>query len=789
MSRRVGNYSEVKLFSRHVAEALAYPGFGNKQTVKAMLDRDEMACDKFNPADYNLGVYGNGQMGTVAFLKLGGQHATACAKPLADFYAAQSIDASYYTLSGGSWQDIVGAEYADHIMYQEDGNPAVTDLRTNWCFGTNPIFVVGLWRGEANRAWVDAGSTDAWEYATWVRFGGAFGTGVGDPGQFSLRFPYGGQGGMECYAWNPYTAAWTDSPLQLIEGSQALQAPQGMPAGQRMWLCVACFRDAIWVSTDGFVGQVAGYHIPEAFRDATGTWRYPAHRKNVQSGPVWIVHTAGQWAATVYPVWMPNTTAGCTPYAYGAETRALYRIADNAQNVAWQAWTDLVIDDAGAGLQDVAVTVETVDDYARRAKVQLEPVVWQLACSDYAGTCPQTYTSPALHAIQLTQAPYTYATGQSVTSTVYDTRHDIALDWKEIGKPASGRIGLHNPGGIASGVQDYQRVQVTLGERLDDGTNTSAVVYTGYVVTPGDTSGRGDTNRLELHTFDAITRLDDLKAIGDEPDFSVLTPDAGVKWLLGRALVPSAAISGAGTTGLVAISDYNPEGDDWTMAAGRPYREMVRKILDAGTDTLSEADRGGALFLRYSAAPAYETWVRTSGPFTTTGVAHTLTERVPSDYASSVYHIYSLRRDRHGASDSDYANHITVIGGDRQGKQAPFGVWGDTTSISPSSATFAGGWWHTRVERDPAIKSISAALTRAGVLASQIGTAREYVTVETDLLPTVTFGQVFQLSGTATGKVAAASCNGAKYRVEQYGHKLSLGTMARTTLTGRRLPD
>jgi len=764
MPKRIGPYYEVKLYDRHLQYGRV-GGFGRKDTMAQVHDSRAAIIPYFIPSHYsNLGCYGSQPVAAVHLTKVG-EHGVAVPKALCDMGQAASLGSSYYETFGGTWTVLTGSQYGEQIMYQYDGANAVTGLKTTWYYPPNPVICVSLWRGETSGS---AGSNHA-QY-TAIYFGRNYEGGPG--GQFRLVIPYGGWGPWMSF-WNQWTSRW--EPLEPVDANiTGLPPVEGIQEGQRLFVWIACWRGEIWASTDGFQSVAQGWMIPEGAYDSAGIWHSFAVKRHVYSGPVSIEHTVGQWAATVYPIWMPNSTDGITPTIQSQPYEFGYKVADNpnavnVQTASWPVRADPEGSETeGEILADVSVSVVDLGDTQRAWKVTLEPYRWE-----HGGVT--TYVAPQLLAAQIWQAAHVYSYETVPTPTTVSDVVEVELTWPGTFRPATGRIVFENSERTFSSLKDYQRVQIKLGSKLDDGSNDGDLVFAGWIVTPGRRARTRGPRAAEAYVFDALARLEDIKVLLDSPDFGWSTGDGAFTWILGHCGFHSNQISGSGS-GDMLIEDYDPEDDRYLPEFGRPWLDVVRQIL--------HADGQSELYVDYDATE-FEILTRTNGPFSSTSVDYQLQEKTPPDESSSIYHIYSIRVDRDTASVDRYANWVVVEGASKPWRRVAAMAW-DENMFNSSADTFAGGWPHTYAERDMGIQTMSDAMGRAyGIYEERAGLA-EYCTVETDLIAGVRYGQVFSTTSTrADGRLAEVGALDKKWRIIAYKHRVAKGRQARTELTGK----
>lgn len=776
MATRTGSRHTITLYDAGAWTQPTSPGYGHRDLVAEALREQRAFTNYVQPPSGTKG-YGGRDYAAAMTLR-GAATEPVIARPF--LWAAQAAQqsATWYDVSANSsWQTITSNLYGEKMFFMEDGTESqLTWAQSRFDLPPNPVFCVSLWRGECNADH----DHDAQPLYTEIQFGDAVGGGA----QYAVYMPYNDES-IQLMERNVATG---EVEALEAEGGRDLRGFEGLSDGQRKFVYVACVGWTIYVSTDGFGQNTAAYTIQAEDYTSEGEAAEGWFRPHVFEGPVKLIHNAGQWAFTLWPVTMTAATVRSHPYCFN------YEISTNSNTVTVYGWGENVVDDpidAEHAPETVqAPTLSVVDsytggstwDYHRGWGVTLTPALHESEFGDTGGSPQtfQTYTSPAAGIIWLYQNPLVEAvTGPSST----DISNDVAalnIEWGEGSRAAIGGIELRNTSGLHKTVKSYQPIEVSIGYDFSDATENEALVFHGYVVNPGHNVAVAGLENADLVLYDPLIRLREMKAYGAEPDYMGLTVSQALTRIFARCGFHSSQLSISGGTKRLrptSEDDVRHGSDRWLPSFGAEWMQFVEDLCnyDGESDWYCRPDASTQMKI-----------VKNDGPFDATTVDYALKE----ESANSEYQVFAVRREQRPMDDMAYANAVVVRGRDANGNalDAMAHVEGafDTTSDN-----WGGNWYQMRVVEDTSIGTQAEATQRCLTLLDELSRSPEYIEVETNVLPGAHKGEVFSLAGPADGKVDNAGARNRKYRILSIRCELRTEQKhsPRMTLTGRYIGD
>jgi len=532
-------------------------------------------------------------------------------------YLAQHIDLNYWDVAMGNsehWSDSL-INIQPVLSNRQGETPELGDftgLNSRFNLPYNAPFAIDLWRARL------PDDTPVQPYATYIKFG------TTSYGGFSLEIPYDG----------PARLWWRDS--QWVTGTVELKPAKGRGAritvaglpnvGQQMEANEDPVQTRIWIipidrgilvvtgKDPGGVGTL--YRYPSRFwrtdwRNVTTTV------PGVREGPVSILHNAGQFMFTFWPIMMPSYASYVSPVIY-----LPYPAEANTQESQIRVCRQPVVD------------IEE-DKYVIRADA---PSVWiggqegsrvpaGAYATEYRTTMyTHTYTEQLTAGGQISEnqmnplpegTPLTFQTCRSPMVMWNDYWQDS--DWYQQAQSApyvsvkeirvqgsrgragrSGVISLDNQkGGWSYAAQDgrVRRVRVGATWTRSDGTEeTNWCIHDGFI-----DSFQGAEHRdidLDANIVDAVQRAGTVKVDGDsfvfgghriENVFAWICNKLGILWGC-EILKP---VEGNG--GIQYFNFGPPDQPAWLPRDGRPWVDVLKNIATyAGNAGLFM--RGGVLY-------------------------------------------------------------------------------------------------------------------------------------------------------------------------------------------------
>jgi hypothetical protein len=770
MANRTGSRHTITLYDAGSWTRLTSPGYGHRDVVADAIHESRACYSLIEPPSGTRG-YGKRKWASVLTVPGGDLEPVICRPFLWAEEAAKQTAEWWQVSTNSSWQEVTSNLYGETMFFQEDGTASqLTWAESEFTLPPNPIFAVSLWRGECS----EDHDHDAEPLYTEIQFGEA-----GGGAQYAVFIPYSGDG-IELMQRNVATGEVTALEP---EGGNKLRGFEGLPFGQREFIWVACIGWTIYISTDGFGADTVAYTIQAEDYTEEGQSAEAWYRPHVFRGPVKLLHNAGQWAFTLWPIRMVPATVRSRPYYFA------YRVADNSNAVNVTGWGEDVVDDPPDAEHDPPTvqspTYSVVDSYtggdtweAHRAwKCVLTPVLCPHTIS--AGVF-KTYTSPAAGLVWLYQNPLVETQTGPTGTDISDDVAALRIEWGEGNRAAVGGIELRNTSGLHKTVQSYQPITVSIGYDFDDDSDNEGLIFFGYVVNPGHNVRVAGLENADLVLYDPLIRLREMKAYGTEPDFMGLEVAPALRWIFLRNGIHLSQMSISGGTKTLQPTDAEEPrhgSDRWLPAFGAEWMDFVEDICnyDGESDWYCRPD-----------ATVQFVIVKEDGPWDSTSVDWALDE----DSEGEEYQVFEVRRDQRPMDDSAYANTVVVRGRDANGN-ALDAMTHAGGSQDTSSVNWGGGWAQMRVIEDAALGTQAAVTERCLKLLDELSRSPEYIEVETNVLPGVHKGQVFSLTGAEDGKVDNAGARNKKYRIIAINVALAWERKhsPRMVLTGRYIGD
>lgn len=733
--------------------------------------------------------------------------------------ASQDIGLGYWTTTGGEWEADEDPDFAGTILYQRDATEnQFVSAKSKFDLPVLPHIVIDLWRGEPSP---DQDRADYQPYTS-IRFGrGAE--------QFSLFIPYSDAPYVAIY--NLATNRWERLAAR---GNAKLPSVQGMGEGERHTIEIACHRGYICVRFGrdrGEAGSWVAYEIPTHYWGVQ-TYSYQVYDevnvygRLVDEGPIAIDHTGGQLMFRWWPIYHHPTTThvswtgrcdvgyslfheGYSSYYGDAVPEAARMSGVSWHQSVWEAhiWGDTRYYETAAACEPTVTPMDPEHEISTGYSTSFTwrcswvPAAFTLSVDGQADITH--YASPVVYGVQCTAQPYV------MDRTEWPSYTDVSAQVQGISVSSSEGLGvtmaglkLKNRGGAFRTVRPYQMVTVELGYEWDDDStdlDNNPLVFVGYVVSPGMGARVGLLEDCDVVLYCPLTRLKDEKAFGIEPDFQLHTAKAAVQWLAERAGMHTDQMSLAGSDTAMC---YGSIGYDTEETAAEPAPENDALLPAFGSELVrsveeyAQRDGESIVYLRTDTT-GYGTdnavmWklVKTNGALASTdGTLYELAEDYDDANYATEYHLYSVEADCVGMDPGEYADVVVVRGQALNGARVQ-AVWGDTSRLTdPADADWAGGWRHVYCEARDHVKTVGLAASRAEEIFGERVRRPDMVTVETDLLPSITKIDRFTITNaTSAGAAYDAGVLSKTYRVVSYQHVWhDRETMPRTILTGRSL--
>jgi hypothetical protein len=543
VARRKHAVARLRLYDRGQRYYTRYDGFGRYDTMADAWRSGQLTVNLVSAADLGTGagLAGRGQISAAQLVDHPELGILVC-RPFLD--TSQSIGLGHFDFVSGQWTELKGLGLGNETkLYQYDGRvEGATGGVSRFTLPRNPVICVSIQRAmpAMGRDWASDPPYSEVQL------------GVGTEAEWAVTLPYGGPARIVRRVAGEWEAV-ANAP-----GGSHLSKLEGHGPGDRLLLWLAVWSGRLVVSTDGFESDVwvctvdGGVTIPE--------------------GKVALWHNAGQWCFSVLPIKMIETTVDRQPVEAGYDTEA-----SNGE-VRFDVRKVVARNDAGQILGDVAVvdttgTMRGLKNTQRTWRATLTPGKHTVADPAF-----ETWVSPELHAVQISQWPELVDTGASAWQEVKDDLLSVEAEPGNATRGALCELTLDNGLGQYAEVGEYQRCHVEAGWALEDGTTRYTAVADGYLVEPTPTTEAGAGSRLEACVVDGICRLRDEKCDARSPVFDGWPVREVFEWVLDRCGI-AAEERELEDTGM-RLSEGNPRRPLWQVEPGRSWWEFLREVAE-----------------------------------------------------------------------------------------------------------------------------------------------------------------------------------------------------------------
>lgn len=544
MARRKHPVARLRLYGRGQRHYTRYEGFGRYDMMAEAWRSGQVRANLVNAEDLGTGagLAGRAEISAAQLVDHPELGMLIC-RPFLD--TAQAIGLGHFDLVGGQWTELRGLGLGNETkLYQYDGRaPGATGAVSRFTLPRNPVICVSVQRAmpEAGRDWASEPPY------TEVQLG------VGTGNEWAVTLPYGGPARVLRRVAGEWKAVGN------APGGSRLSRLEGHGPGERLLLWVAVWSGRLVVSTDGFEEDVWVCTIADG-------------EVGIAEGKIALWHNAGQWTFSVLPVRMVETTLDRQPLEAGYDTEA------SSGEIRFDLRRVPVRNDAGEIIGDVAVA----DTTAVTQGLKNTQRTWRatLTPSKHASDDPvfETWVSPELYAVQVSQWPELVDTGASSWQEISD---DLLTVEAEPGNASRGglcELTLDNRIGQYAKAGEYQRCRVEAGWVLDDGTVRYHAVADGYLVEPAPATEGGAGSRLQACIVDGICRLRDEKCDARSPVFDGWPVREVFEWVLDHCGIPAVERE-LEDTGLL-LSEGNARRPLWQVEPGRSWWEFLREVAE-----------------------------------------------------------------------------------------------------------------------------------------------------------------------------------------------------------------
>ncbi len=742
MAQRVYPIAKVELHEPGRQYRATYDGFGQHDVLADLIHNGRVTVQSTD-----LGALGRAGLQVPSAMLVDHPKVNAVlARPFLD--TSQAIGLGHFTTEGGAWVALPNHGLEGEVqLFQYDGTAnETTGAISNFTLPTNPVFALSLYR-------TDPPPDHDWSQApphTEIHFG------VAETDEWALCLPYGApmfvmrrQGGV----W--YKAA--DS-----EKSVKVPTLEGFSAGQRLLLWLALWRGKIVISTDAFAQDIWVYEVPG--------WEL-----RVRCGKISVLHNAGQFMFSFFPITMPAAVLDSEPIETGYATQnSTGELGLNYRQLA-------VVNDSGIPLREVQVT-DTTDT---REDLTTTQRAWQAAIEPYlhaqeaVGIDPetdqavdfQTMVSPQLFSVGIGQYPQVDELGTLQKADIAGHVEATEGDHSDRLRGVRYRLALDNQLGQYADLEEYRRVNVQLGWKMSDDSNQLTSTISGYLVAPPPTVFGGGDTELKATVLDGIVRLRDEKCDGRAPIFDNWAVTDAFHWVLDRCGIPRSQQS-LEDTGM-RLSMGEPEEPLWAVEAGRSWLELLEEV--------ARYDHGAAIFFdaegNFVKACPHCRQARTAANVTqhdgtVTGACgstvswYLYTRAAAAPDPAEPGEILALRKPRLSLSARDYVNYVAVCGLGKDGRPVRSVVYDPASLYDPNSDQFVG-WRKMEVQALPNYTTQAEVNRLAQEIFAERSRRPEFIHVLTPLEPRMTIGQVLAVRG-----AEQVGAGGQLYRIVALHHKV-----------------
>jgi hypothetical protein len=746
MATRVAPVAEVHLREPGQRFQVKYDGFARAEMVAEML---ESGRARSNYVDWQ-GQPASGLAARHSAARVIGRGSlnAVIARPFLDLQ--QQIGLGHFDQLGGNWQALQGIGLPGEVkLYQSDGRPVLASgMQSRFDLPHNPVICLSLYRAEPtpDHDWL------AEPPRTQIHFG------IADRENWALVLPYGSPMYL---MYNDPDQGWR----RVSETERSIVVPtlEGFGSGQRMLLWIACIRDRIVMSTDGFAEDI---------------WIYeqPGRPLRIPSGPIRIQHVGGQWMFSMFGVHMP------TAQIDSAGIEAGYDSVDSAGELILQMQRRPVLDNDENVLAEVAGEDTTVS----RGDLTMTQRSWRATIAPYVhtqtnvGTDPETgdpvdfttCVSPELYTVQIGQYADVIDNGVSASTDVAADVIALDSDHPDHERATLCELEMDNQRGAYTEIEEHRRVDVSLGWERSDGSATAAETMSGYIVEPPPMTAGGGESELALTLLDPTIRLRDEKADGRHPVFDGWAVLEVFQWVLDRCGFDRSeqVLEDTGTV----LSAGQPERPLWYPEPGRSWLEFLRQVaaFDYGAGVFFD-EQGRVV----KACPHCRTARTAADVAQHDGGA---TGACPSEVAWQLYtrsaeaadpqaegEVLQIRRPRRSLSAlREFANYVVVSGLGDGAESVGARAYDAASLYDPASDRYVG-WRKMHVEALESYVSQEMVNRLCQERFADLSRRPEHIEVFTPLLPEVRIGEVIEVNG---GESVGAG--GKLYRVSSVRHRL-----------------
>ncbi len=744
MATRVAPVAAVELLEAGQRYQIRYDGFARADLVADLLATGRARSNYVDwQGDPAVGAWARH---SAAMVVARGELNTVIARPFLDH--TQSIGLGHFAPIAGTWQALKGLGLPNEVkLYQADGAPdQMTSIESRFDLPHNPVFCVSLYRAEPapEHDWT------AWPPRTEIHFGiaGRENWALVLPYAGSLFLMYNGEDGWE----------------RVCETERSVRVPtlEGFASGQRLLLWVACLRDRIVMSTDGFADDIWVYEQP-------GT------RLRIPGGRLRLSHVGGQWMFSMFATKMATAEIDSAGIDFGYET------GESLGEVLLQLQRRPVLDND----DNVLAEVTAVDTTDVRTDLTATQRAWRATIPAYTyeqedvGTDPETgepvdfrtCVSPELYTAQHGQYADVMDNGEPVCADIAADVLALEVDHSERLQTAACDLELDNQVGQHSDLEEHRRANVSVGWTMSGAGTETHQVLSGYIVEPPPAIEAGGESTLEVALLDPMVRLRDEKADGRCPVFDGWAVTEVFHWVLDRCGLARAE-QDLEDTGTV-LSAGQPERPLWHAEPGRPWLEFLREVARFDYNAGLFFDEAGTFVkacrhcrTKRTAEDVARHDGGASGACPTAVDWELYTRGSVASDPQAPGEVLRLVRPRRTLSSADFANYVVVAGLGDNGQPVAAVLYDPESLYDPASDRYVG-WRKMHVEALESYTSQDTVNRLCQELLAELSQRPEHIQIATPLMPQVRIGQVVAVKG---GENVGASDQ--KYRVTGVRHRL-----------------
>ncbi|MGD9495686.1 MAG: hypothetical protein AB7Y46_05185 [Armatimonadota bacterium] len=744
MARRVAPVAQVELLGPGQRYQVKYDGFARADLVAELL---AAGLARSNAVDWQGDpAVGPAAQHSAARVVARGELNAVIARPFLDL--KQSLGLGHFAPIAGTWQALTGLGLPNEVkLYQADGRPnRMTGIESRFELPHNPVFCISLYRAEPapEHDW------SAWPPRTEIHFG------IAGRENWALVLPYAGS----MFLVYNGDEGWR----RVSETERSVRVPtlEGFAAGQRLLLWVACLRERIVMSTDGFADDV---------------WIYeqPGRGLRIPGGKLRLSHVGGQWMFSMFAAKMTTAVIDGPPIDFG------YDSADSKGELLLQLQRLPVVDNEGTVLAEATA----VDSTESRSDLTVTQRAWRATIPAYeyvqeqVGTDPETgqpvdfrtCVSPELYAVQHGQYAEVVDRGEQSAVDLAADVLALEVDHSERYQVSAGELALDNQLGQHCSLGEHRRVRVRLGWELSGEPTQMRPVLSGYLVEPPPAVAAGGRGELEVSVLDPLMRLRDEKADGRCPAFEGWPVVEVFHWVLDRCGLARAE-QDLEDTGTV-LSAGLPERPLWYPEPGRSWLEFLNEVARFDYHAGLFCDESGRFVkacrhcrTKRTAADVTQHDGGLTGACASTVAWELYTRGSAASDPEAPGEVLRLVRPRRSLSAAEFANYVMVAGLGEDGRPVA-AVLCDPASLYDPDCDRYVGWRKMHVEALEAYTSQAEVNRLCQELFAELSTRPEHIEVVTPLLPQVRIGQVVAIRG---GEGAGAADQA--YRVSGVRHRI-----------------